>query len=150
MKKLLYTALFLVLFTPLTFAESPKGSDDISPECQKAIAEMKEAQAQHKTDYDAKGKAFFTWRKYFNELHSDSYLNTDEPLINSVEKCESGDGPGKDFCKGVSKKYAEISPKEKAAKEALDKAKEKSLESRKNYNAKLRQAADLNCVMIKK
>jgi len=147
MKRLLYAALLVLLFTPLTFAESP---DELSPECEKAIAELKEAQAQHKADYDAKGKAFYSWRKYSNELHSESYLNTDAPLMDSVTKCEGDDNPGKDFCKGVTKKYDEISPKEKSAKEALDKAKEKSLESRKNYNTKLRAAADMNCILVKR
>ncbi len=147
MKRLLYTALFVLLFTPLTFAES---EDKVSPECEKAIAELNEAQAQHKADYDAKGKAYFKWRKYSNELRADSYLNTDQPLMDSVKKCESGDGLGKDFCKGVAKEYDEISPKEKSAKEALDKAQEKSIESRKNYNAKLRAAADMNCILVKK
>ncbi len=61
--------------------------------------------------------------------------------------CETNDNPGKDFCKGVTKKYDEISPKEKFAKEVLGMAKEKSHESRNSYNIKLKEAADMVCVM---
>jgi len=147
MTKLLYTAILVLILSPLTFAETPSDSDAVSPECEKILAELKEAQAIHNADYKAKGKAFFNWKKYHDELNSDSYLNTDAPIMDSVKKCEGEDPPDKDFCKGVMKKYNEISPKEKSTKEALVKAQEKSDESRKNYNEKLREASDMKCIM---
>jgi hypothetical protein len=147
MTKLLFTAILFLFLSPLTFAEAPADTDAVSPECEKIQAELKEAQAQHNSDYKAKGKAFFNWKKYHDELNSDSYLNTDAPLMDSVNKCEGEDPPNKDFCKGVTKKYNEISPKEKSAKEALVKAQKKADESEQSYNEKLREAAELKCIM---
>ena len=147
MTKLLFTAILFLFLSPLTFAEAPADTDAVSPECEKILAELKEAQALHNTDYKTKGEAFFNWKKYHDELNSDSYLNTDAPLMDSVKKCEGEDTPNKDFCKGVMKKYNEISPKEKSTKEALVKAQEKSDESRQSYNKKLREAADMECIM---
>lgn len=147
MNKLLHAALLILLLTPLAFAEAPAESDTVSPECEKILAELKEAQAVHNADYKAKGKAFFNWKKYHQQLNSDSYLNTDAPLMDSVKKCEGEEPPNKDFCKGVMKKYNEISPKEKSAKDALVKAQEKSDKSRTSYNEKLGEAADMKCIM---
>jgi len=147
MTKLLFTAILLLLLSPLTYAEAPADSDTLSPECEKILAELKDGQSLHQAAYKAKGKAFYNWKKYYDELNSDSYLNTDAPLMDSVNKCEGEDPPGKDFCKGVMKKYNEISPKEKSAKETLVKAQEKSDQYRKSYNEKLREAADMKCIM---
>ena len=147
MTKLLCTAILFLFLSTLTFAEAPADTDAVSPECEKILAELKEAQALHNTDYKAKGKAFFNWKKYHDELNSDSYLNTDAPLMDSVKKCEGEDTHNKDFCKSVMIKYNDISPKEKSTKEALVKAQEKSDDSRQSYNGKLREAADMKCIM---
>ncbi len=147
MTNLLFTAILFLFLSPLTFAEAPADTDAVSPECEKILAELKEAQALHNMDYKAKGETFFNWKKYHDELNSDSYLNTDAPLMDSVKKCEGEETPNKDFCKGVMKKYNEISAKEKSTKEALVKAQEKSDESRQSYNEKLREAADMKCSM---
>lgn len=125
-------------------AEATKAA---KPECDEILAKVKDAKAVHHADYKAKGKAFFNWRKYNRELHSMSYLNTDKPLADSVQKCQEEDKPGKDFCKGVMKEYDKISPKEKAAKEKLDAAEEKSNKSRLNYNMLLEEAHEMNCLV---
>jgi hypothetical protein len=150
MRRLIISALIILLFAPFTFAEGPADSDTVSPECEKILADLKAAQDQHNAAHKAKGKAYFTWKRYFDQVHSDTYENTDMPLADSVKKCEGENKPGKDFCKGALEKYNEISPKEKSAKEALDKAQEKSEKTRNNYNTLLRQAAEMNCVMKKR
>jgi len=149
MTKLIYAALLVLFLAPMTFAEDPKAETpkEQKADCQPIMAKVKEAQVQHKADYKAKGKAFYNWKKYHDELNSRTYEATDEPLVDSVKKCEGEDKPGKAFCKGVMKKYNEISPKEKAAKEKLDKAEAKSKESRKNYNLLLEEANDMNCLV---
>lgn len=147
MRNLVFSALIILIFTPLTIAEYPKDADAVSPECQQILADLKVAQDQHNAAYKAKGKAYINWRKYFDQIHSDSYLNTDKPLLDSVEECKGQDKPDKDFCKGVMDRYNEISPKEKAAKEELVKAQEKSDGLKMNFNQKLRVAADKNCIM---
>ncbi|GJM14901.1 MAG: hypothetical protein DHS20C13_02280 [Thermodesulfobacteriota bacterium] len=149
MTKLLYGVLLILLFTPLTLAEDPKAEapKDQKADCQPIMAKVEAAKVQHKADYKAKGKAFYNWKKYHDELNSRTYEATDEPLIDSVKKCEGEDEPKKPFCKGVMKKYNEISPKEKAAKEKLDKAEAKSKESRTNYNLLLEEADDMNCLV---
>jgi hypothetical protein len=125
-------------------AEAPAVSN---PECDKILAQVKEAKAVHDTDHKAKGKAFYNWRKYNKELHAMSYEGTDEPIIDSVKKCEEEEKPGKDYCKRVMKAYDKIAPKEKAAKEQLVAADAKSNESRKNYNVLLSEAHEKNCLV---
>ncbi|MEM7008827.1 MAG: hypothetical protein AAF462_06795 [Thermodesulfobacteriota bacterium] len=147
MTKLLYGTLIVLLFTPLVIAESSKDADKQSEECQQVLTELKQAQDQHNADYKKLGKAIMNWKNYYDQLHAQSYLNTDQPLMDSVEKCQSGDGLGEDFCKGAMKQYNEISPKEETAKAELESAKEISRESNKKYNTKLREAADKNCIM---
>jgi len=149
MTKLLYAALLVLFLAPQTFAEDPKAEapNEENADCQPIMAKVEGAKAEHKADYKAKGKAFYTWKRYHDELNSRTYEATDEPLIDSVKKCEGEDESGKAFCKGVMKKYNEISPKEKAAKEKLDKAQAKSKESRTNYNLLLEEANDMNCLV---
>lgn len=149
MTKLICTALIVLFLAPITFAETPDAdatADDKAP-CEPIKAKLKEAKDQHNADHKAKGKAYYNWKKYYKQLHSESYLNTDSPIIDSVKGCEEEDKGGKDFCKGVMKKYNEIAPKEKAAKEQLDAAEEKSSESRKNYNLLLAEANEMNCLV---
>lgn len=149
MKKFIYILLLALLISPAAFAEAPQSEavKDDKTNCEPIQAKLKEAQVQHKADHKAKGNAYYGWKKYYKQLHSDSYLNTDAPLMDSVKNCESEDKGGKDFCKGVMKKYNEISPKEKAAKEKLDAAEAKSEESRKNYNSLLTEANEMNCLV---
>ena len=149
MTKIIYVLLITSFLAPTAFAEDPKAEapKEVKAECEQIMAKVKEAQAQHKADHKAKGKAFFNWKKYYDELHSMTYEATDEPLMNSVEKCQAEDEPTKPFCKGVMKKYDEISPKEKAAKEKLDKAEAKSKKSRTNYNLLLSEANEMNCLV---
>ncbi len=149
MTKLIYTALLVLFLAPMTFAEDPKAEapKDQKADCQPIMAKVEEAKAVHKADYKAKGKAFYNWKRYHDALNSRTYEATDKPLIDSVKKCEGEDKPGKAFCKGVMKEYNEISPKEKATKEKLDKAEAKSKESRANYNLLLEEANDMNCLV---
>ncbi|MGB2693264.1 MAG: hypothetical protein WBC96_12275 [Thermodesulfobacteriota bacterium] len=133
-------------------AEAPKADapEAVKPECAEILAQVKEAKAVHDADHKAKGTAFYNWRKYNKELHAMSYEGTDEPLLDSVKKCEEEDKPGKDYCKRVMKVYDKIAPKEKAAKEQLVAADAKSNESRKNYNVLLREAHEKNCLVNQK
>lgn len=149
MTKLIYTALLVLFLAPMTFAQAPDAETpkDGKADCEPIEAKLKEAKAQHDADHKAKGKAYYNWKKYYKQLHSESYLNTDSPIIDSVKKCETDENPGKDFCKGVMKKYNEISPKEKSAKEELTAAEAKSNESRKNYNLLLAEANEMNCLV---
>lgn len=133
--------------------EVPQVADPSSatkPQCEEIMAKIDKAKAVHHADYKAKGKAFFNWRKFNRQLHSISYMATDKPLADSVEKCQKEDKPGKDFCKGVMEEYNKISPKEKATKEKLDAAEEKSQKSRMNYNMLLEEAHDMDCLVNQK
>ena len=154
MTNLLYSALIVLLFAQLACSDSPKETDQspgdtdiVSADCEEILTEMKEAQGVHKADYNAKGNAFIAWKKYYDQLHSESYLDTESPLIVSVKKCESGEGDGEDFCKGVEEKYNELTAQEKSAKQTLTQAEEKSKESKRAYNLKLKEAADMNCII---
>ena len=94
MTKLLHFLLLVLLLAPIVFADETKEDPDaLSPECQEILAELEADQKQHKADYKAKGKAYYNWKKYHDELNSDSYLNTDAPLMDSVKKCKSDRNP---------------------------------------------------------
>lgn len=147
MNKLLYSVLIVLLFLPVACSNSSTDSDSPSAECEKVLAEMKEAQDIHNADYGAKGQAFIALKKIYDELNKDIYLNTDQTLLENVGKCEAEDGADEEFCKAAQEKYDELASKEKSAKEALAQAEEKSSESRRAYNLKLKEAADKNCVM---
>ena len=153
MNKLLYSVLFVLLFLPVACSnqsndsDAPTDSDAPSAECEKILAEMKEAQDVHNADYKAKGNAFIALKNIYDEINKDMYLDTDMTLMANVGKCEAEDGADESFCKIAQDKYDELTGKEKSAKEALAKAEEKSLESRRAYNLKLKEAADKNCVM---
>ncbi len=146
MNKLLYSALIVLLLLPVACSNSSNDSDAPSAECEKVLVEMKEAQDIHNADYKAKGNAFIALKNINDELKKDIYLGTDMTLVENVSKCEAEDGANEDFCKVAQEKYDEIFNREKSAKEALAEAEEKSLESRRNYNSELKEAADKNYV----
>ena len=148
MTKLIYTILIVLLLLPAACSNPPADTETPIADCERILAEMKEAQAEHNADYRAKGVALIGWKKSYDQIYSDIYLDTDEPLIESVNKCKGDESTSEDFCSAVEAKYNEITPKERAAKEALTKAEEKSLESRKKYNLKLKEAADKKCIMV--
>ena len=147
MIKIKFLPLLLLFVAPAYFVSSAQepGSD-----CDSVIAKLETAKTEYEADHKEQKKTYENWSKYNKQLHSDSYGLTDQPLADSYNKCKSGEVERKDFCKGVIKKYDEISAKEIPAKEEYDAAKTKTNQSRVYYNALLTRANELGCNPKKK
>lgn len=140
--------LVIILFSlPVFFVSNAQESDN---DCDEVMAQLKAAKSQYKADYKEQKKSYENWSKYNQELHSIGYGLTDEPLAVSYKKCESGEVDKKDFCKGVTKRYDEISAKEAPAKAEYGSAKAKADKSRHEYNVLVTQASELGCNPKKK
>ena len=139
--------LVIILFCAPVFFVSNAQSDN---NCDEVMAQLKAAKSQYEADYKQQKKSYENWSKYNQELHSNSYGLTDEPLADSYKKCNSGEMDEKDFCKGVTKKYHEISAKEAPAKAEYDAAEAAADQSRQAYNDLVTQASELGCNPKKK
>lgn len=127
---------------PAILASNAIGQD---VDCEQIMSQLEEAQSQSKDYRHEAKKAFENWDKYYKELHSYTYEATDQPLAVSAKKCETGEGLGKDFCKGAVQKYGEISAKEGPAKVELQGARAKASEARQNLNLLVKQADMKGC-----
>ena len=140
--------LVIILFSlPVFFVSNAQELDN---DCDEVVAQLKAAKSQYEADYKQQKKSYENWSKYNEELHSNSYGLTDEPLAESYKKCKSGEIDKKDFCKGVTEKYDEISGKEAPAKAEYGAAEATAYKSRHEYNVLVTQARELGCNPKKK
>ncbi|HML96697.1 MAG TPA: hypothetical protein PKC29_14840 [Thermodesulfobacteriota bacterium] len=86
-------------------------------DCEALMTALGEAEKGVKEAWKAQSKALKEWEKYYEELHANTYAGTEEPLADTVAKCQAGGG---DFCERALDDYNKIAPKEEAAKKALD------------------------------
>ncbi len=145
--KLKYFSILILMLAALYSVPHALAQDNQASEvnCDEIIANLNELKSEYDAAFKEQKKAFENWQKYFKELHSYSYLDTDKPLIDSYKECEGGGGSGKDFCKGVFKNFDEITAKEDPAHEAYDSAEHKANEARNKYNSAVQTASDQGC-----
>lgn len=146
MNKIKNLLVIIIFFVPVFFVSNAQSDNN----CDEVIAQLNAAKSQYKADYKEQKKSYDNWSKYNQELQSNSYGLTDEPLSDSYKKCESGEIDKKDFCKGVTKRYEEISAKGAPAKAEFDAAEAKADKSRQAYNDLVSQARELGCNPKKK
>lgn len=145
--KLKYLSILALMLAAVYFVPSAvsqeKPAGDVN--CDEITANLNELKSEYDAAFKEQKKAYEHWNKYYKELHSYSYLDTDRPLIDSYKECEGGEGAGKDFCKGVFKKFDEITAKEEPANVAFDAAEHKANEARSKYNSAVQTASDQGC-----
>ncbi len=88
-------------------------------DCAALMSSLDAAEKGVKQAWDTQKKALKEWEKYYSDLHSGTYAGTEEPLADTVAKCQAGGG---NYCERALDDYNKIAPKEEAAKKALDAA----------------------------
>lgn len=101
-------------------AAANKAGAQESADCPALMSSLDAAEKGVKQAWHAQDEALKEWEKYYRELHSGTYAGTEEPLADTVEKCQAGGG---NYCERALDDYNKIAPKEEAAKKALDAAK---------------------------
>lgn len=90
-----------------------------SADCAALLTSLDAAEKGVKEAWNAQKKALKEWEKYYSDIHAGTYAGTEEPLADTVAKCQAGGG---DYCERALDDYNKIAPKEEAAKKALDAA----------------------------
>ncbi|MGD9652078.1 MAG: hypothetical protein AB7I96_10170 [Candidatus Dadabacteria bacterium] len=89
-------------------------------DCEALMSSLDAAEKGVKEAWKAQSKALKEWEKYYEELHANTYAGTEEPLADTVAKCQAGGGGS--FCERALEDYGKVAPKEEAAKKAADEA----------------------------
>ena len=132
---------FWVIILSLGY-DSSHGQD---VDCAELSTQIRESEKEYKDAHHEQVKAFRNWDKYYKQLHSDTYAGTEKPIADEAEKCESGEGPGGDYCKGTLEEYRKLTSGEQEAKAELDAAKKNAAEAYGKLDALKKQAKENNC-----
>lgn len=108
--------LVLLVLGAFTLAGGRAGAQG-GADCPALLAALGDAEKGVKEAWKAQNEAVKEWEKYYSDLHAGTYAGTEEPLADTVAKCQAGGG---DFCERALDDYNKVAPKEEAAKKALD------------------------------
>jgi peptidoglycan hydrolase CwlO-like protein len=114
-------------------------------DCGEIMESLKAAEKAYKEARHEQKKAFEEWDKYYKKLHSDTYAGTEEPLVDTMEKCGEGESEPGGFCTRADEDYQDISAKEQEKKKALDEAKQNAAEAGGKVEELKQQAKDGGC-----
>lgn len=111
--------LVLLVLGAFMLAGARAGAQD-GADCEALMSSLDAAEKGVKEAWKAQSKALKEWEKYYEELHANTYAGTEEPLAETVAKCQAGGGGS--FCERALEDYGKVAPKEEAAKKAVDEA----------------------------